>query len=265
MLKMRREKLPKFNIPIEGNQKLKKLISKIENNKVLNTILRISNINAIDRLGYSDHGPVHVKIVANLALEMLRILIRRGIRPSIVENYGLTNKDAEIVVVTGAILHDIGMAINRPGHEILSTLLASSFIDYLIKDIYKSEEKRTIVKYEILHTIYAHRAGIKPLTIEAGIVKVADALDMEKGRARIPYQIGMINIHSVSALAIEKVKISDGKEKPLQIIILMSNPAGIFQVDELLKEKIMTSGLEKMLEIEARIIKEGKEEIFKKY
>jgi metal-dependent HD superfamily phosphatase/phosphodiesterase len=262
---MIKEKLPKFNIPIRENQKLEKLISKVRRDKALNTLLRMSNVNAIDRMGYNDHGPVHVKIVANLALEMLRILIRKGIKPSIVENYGLKNEDAEVVVVLGAILHDIGMAIHRQGHEILSTFFASSIIDHLIGDIYKNEEEKTMLKYETLQTIYSHRSGIKPLTIEAGIVKVADALDMEKGRARIPYQIGMINIHSVSALAIEKVKILEGEEKPLKVIILMSNSAGIFQVDELLKEKIMTSGIEKMLEIEARIIKEGKEEIFKKY
>jgi metal-dependent HD superfamily phosphatase/phosphodiesterase len=262
---MKKENLPKFNIPIRGNQKLEKLISRVKRDKTLNTLLRMSNINAIDRMGYSDHGPVHIKIVANLALEILRILTRKRVKPSVVENYGLKNEDAEIVVVLGAILHDIGMGIHRQGHEILSTLFASSFIDYLIRDIYKNEEERTIIKYETLQTIYSHRSGIKPLTIEAGIVKVADALDMEKGRARIPYQIGMINIHSVSALAIEKVKILEGKEKPLKIIILMSNPAGIFQVDELLKEKIINSGIEKMLEIEARITKEGKEEIFKKY
>jgi metal-dependent HD superfamily phosphatase/phosphodiesterase len=262
---MKKEKLPKFNIPIRGNQKLEKLISRVKSNKTLNTLLRMSNVNAIDRMGYNDHGPVHVKIVANLALEMLRILTRKGVKPSVVENYGLKNEDAEIIVVLGAILHDIGMAIHRQGHEILSTIFASSLIDYLIRDIYKKEEERAIIKYETLQTIYSHRSGIKPLTIEAGIVKVADALDMEKGRARIPYQIGMINIHSVSALAIEKVKILEGKEKPLKIIILMSNPAGIFQVDELLKEKIINSGIEKMLEIEVRIIKERKEEILKKY
>lgn len=262
---MTKETLPKFNIPFDGNKKLEKLILKVRQDKVLNTLLRMSNINAIDRLGYNDHGPVHIKIIANLALKILRLLTKKMVVPSIVKNYGLKQEDGEIVVVLAAILHDIGHAVHREGHEILSTLFAVPIIDRLIDGIYKKEEEKTILKYEILHTIYSHEPEIKPLTIEAGVVKVADALDMEKGRARIPYQIGRINIHSTSAMAIEKVEILEGKEKPLKIVILMSNPAGIFQVDELLKQKIVTSGIGEMLEVEARLIKDGKEELFKKY
>lgn len=262
---MAKEDRPKFNIPFEGNKKLERLILKVKEDRALNTLLRMSNVNAIDRLGYNDHGPVHIKITANLALKILRLLTKKGVVPSLVKNYGLKQEDAEIVVVSGSILHDIGHAIHRRGHEILSTIFAIPIIDELLKDIYEKEEEKTILKFEILQTIYSHEPRIKPLTIEGGVIKVADALDMEKGRARIPYKIGYINIHSVSALAIEKVEIFEGKEKPLKIIILMSNPAGIFQVDELLKAKIMTSGIEEMLEVEVRLIKEGKEEIFKKY
>ena len=262
---MKKESLPKFNIPFEGNKKLEKLISRVGRDKVLNTLLRMSNINAIDRLGYNDHGPVHIKIIANLGLKIIRLFSKKRIVPSIVKNYGLKNEDAEIVVVLAAILHDIGHAVHRERHETLSTLFALPIIDNLLGGIYKKVEEKTIIKYETLQAIYSHEPEIKPLTIEAGVVKVADALDMEKGRARIPYQIGRINIHSTSAMAIEKVEVMEGKEKPLRIVILMSNPAGIFQIDELLKEKIRTSGIEKMLEVEAKILKEGKEEIFKKY
>lgn len=262
---MVKENLPKFNIPFEGNKKLEKLILKVRKDKALNTLLKMSNINAIDRLGYNDHGPVHIKIISNIALKILRTLIRRGVIPSVVRNYGLKQEDAEIIVVSGAILHDIGHSVHREGHEILSTLFAFPIIDNLIGGIYRKEEEKTVVKYEILHTIFSHEPEVKPLTIEAGVVKVADALDMEKGRARIPYRSGSVNVHSVSALAIERVEVFAGKEKPLKIIILMSNPAGIFQVDELLKEKIKTSGIEEMLEVEARLIKDGREEIFKKY
>lgn len=262
---MEKEKLPKFNIPFNGNEKLEKLISKVKRDRVLNTLLRMSNINAIDRMGYNDHGPIHIRIIANSALKILRILIKRGVVPSIVKNYGLKNENAEIVVVLAAILHDIGHAVHREGHETLSTLFAASIIDKLLDDIYKKEEEKAIVKFETLHAIYSHESRIIPLTIEGGVMKVADALDMEKGRARIPYQIGSINIHSVSAMAIEKVEILEGKEKPVKIIILMSNPAGIFQVDELLKKKIKTSGIEKMLEVEVRLIKDRKEKLFKEY
>lgn len=262
---MKKEGLPKFNIPFEGNKKLEKLISKVRRDKVLNKLLRMSNINTIDRLGYTDHGPVHIKIIANLVLKILRLFLKKGIVPSIVKNYGLKNEDAEIVVVLAAILHDIGHAAHRERHEILSTFFTLPIIDNLLRGIYKKEEEKTIIKYETLQAIYSHEPEIKPLTIEGGLVKVADALDMEKGRARIPYQIGKINIHSTSAMAIEKVEVMEGKEKPVRLVILMLNPAGIFQIDELLRKRIKTSGIEKMLEVEAKILKEGKEEIFKKY
>lgn len=262
---MIKEDLPKFNIPVGGNKKLEKLIFKVRKDKVLNMLLKMSNINSIDRLGYNDHGPVHVKIIANLALKILRLLFKKGVVPNIVKNYGFKNEDAEVVVVLGTILHDIGHAIHREKHELLSTFFATSIINNLLKGIYKKEEEKTILKYEILQAIYSHNPMVMPLTIEGGVVKVADALDMKKGRARIPYQIGRINIHSTSAMAVENVEVLEGTEKPIKIIILMLNPAGIFQVDELLKEKIGTSGIEKMIEVEVRILKEGKEEIFKKY
>lgn len=262
---MTKEILPKFNIPFEGNKKLTKLILKVRRNKTLNTLLKMSNINAIDRLGYNDHGPVHIKIISNLALRILRLLIKRGVVPGIVKNYGFEKEDAEVVVVLGAILHDIGHAVHREGHEFLSILFSTPLIDKLLEGIYNKEEEKTIVKYETLQAIYAHDSPVKSLTTEAGIVKVADGLDMEKGRARIPYQSGSISIHSASAMAIERVEILEGKEKPVKVIILMSNPAGIFQIDGLLKEKIKNSGIEEMLEVEVRLLKDGKEEVFKKY
>ena len=67
-----------------------------------------------------------------------------------------------------------------------------------------------------------------------------------------------MDIHSFSAIAIEKVKIEEGSEKPITIYIEMSNPAGIFQVDNLLWTKIEGSGIESYVRVEAKI-KEGEE------
>ena len=256
--------MSEFHIPFNGNKKLKTLISKIKEDREIEALLKMSNITAIDRLGYNDHGPTHVKIVANSSLRILRLLIKRGISPSIVKNYNLENEDAEIVVVLAAVLHDIGHAIQRDGHELLSTIHAGPIIDRLLNGIYPEQEK-IIVKFETLHVIYSHEPNIIPLTLEGGVMKIADALDMEKGRARVPYQIGSVGIHSLSATAIDKVEIFGGKERPVKIVILMSNPAGIFQVDELLKEKIKTSGIAKMLSVEAKLIENGKEKTLKKF
>ena len=252
-----------FSVPCGDNQKLKILLQKIKEDVELNTLWKASNIIAIDRLGYNDHGPVHVKIVANLALKMLRILVGRGVRPNIVRDYDMTNDDAEIIVVLASALHDIGHAIHRTEHEQNSLPLSIPIIDRLLEGIYEGEEK-AIVKAEILHAIFSHRAEIIPLTLEAGVVKIADALDMEEGRARIPFQMGEINIHSVSAMAIKEVSVMEGGEKPLKIKIKMRNSAGIFQVDELLKNKIETSGIRHLVEVQAEVVGEHEERIVEK-
>ena len=89
-------------------------MDKVKVNKTLQTYWKCSNVMAIDRMGYTDHGPTHVKIVSNLALKLMRILVERElITPSIVENYGMKREDAEVVVVLGSMLHDLGMIVQH--------------------------------------------------------------------------------------------------------------------------------------------------------
>jgi len=215
-------------------------------------------------MGYTDHGPTHVKIVANSALKLLRILIEKNIVPTVVKHYGMKNEDAEVIVVLGSIFHDLGMTVIRDRHEMFGALLALGFIEKYLQPIY-SEENRTIISSEVLHAIVAHEDPNKPLTVEAGIVRVADALDMEEGRARIPFQAGKVDIHSVSALSIEKVTIQEGDKKPVTIRITMSNSAGIFQIDELLKPRIENSGLQNYIHVVAEITGEKERKIIEKF
>ena len=237
-----------FNIPFRNNAKLKHVIDKVKEDVKLQTFWKCANVMAIDRVGYTDHGPTHVKIVANLALKLLRILMARQVEPSIVRYYGMKNEDAEVVVVLGAIFHDLGMVVIRNDHEKYSVLIALDFIEKCLTPIY-SEEERAIISSEVLHAIVAHEQPNEPLTVEAGIVSIADALDMEAGRARIPFESGKIDIHAVSALSIEKVEIIEGGKKPITIKITMSNSAGVFQIDELLKPRIENSGLQEHFHI----------------
>jgi metal-dependent HD superfamily phosphatase/phosphodiesterase len=223
----------------------------------LQSYWKCANVMAIDRMGYTDHGPTHVKIVANLALKLLRILMDKQVKPSIVRYYGMENEDAEVVVVLGAIFHDLGMVVTRHDHEKYSVLVALEFLEKYLTPIY-SEEERAIISSEVLHAVVAHEQPNKPLTVEAGIVSIADALDMEAGRARIPFRSGKVDIHAVSALSIEKVEIIEGAEKPITIKITMSNSAGVFQIDELLKPRIETSKLQEYIHVVAEIT--GKEE-----
>ena len=253
-----------FRLPIKGNKKLRVIMDEVRRDQVLHTYWKCSNITAIDRMGFSDHGPTHVKIIANSSLRMLRILIEAGVTPSIVKDYAMTNDDAEVVVVLASILHDLGMAVLREEHEVFSFLLALEFLKKYLPIVYK-EEEAAVLTSEILHAILAHHRQQRPLTIEGGVVRVGDALDMEKGRARIPFEAGKINIHSVSAFSIENVSIEKGSEKPVIIKIKMSNSAGIFQVDELLRKKIQNSGIEDYIRVVAEIIGEKEPKIITKF
>jgi metal-dependent HD superfamily phosphatase/phosphodiesterase len=253
-----------FNIPFRGNAKLEHVIHKVKEDTRLQTFWKCANVMAIDRMGYTDHGPTHVKIVANLALKLLRILVDRQVKPSIVRNYGMKNEDAEVVVVLGSIFHDLGMLVTRNDHEKYSALIALEFIEEYLKPVY-SEEERAIMCSEVLHAIAAHERPNKPLTVEAGIVGIADALDMEAGRARIPFEAGKIDIHAVSALSIEKVEITEGEKKPITIKITMSNSAGVFQIDELLKPRIENSGLQDHIHVVAEITGEKERKIIEKF
>ncbi len=261
-----------FNIPYRNNIKLKQAMEKIKEDKKLQTYWKCANVMAIERMGYTDHGPTHVKIVANLALKLLRILVEKKlIKPSIVENYGMKNEDAEVVVVLGAIFHDLGMIVQRSNHEEYSAFLALEFIEKCLTPAYNEEEK-AIITSEVLHAIVAHEQpySIEPskkiLTKEAGIVGIADALDMEAGRARIPFQAGKVDIHAISALSIEKVEVEVAETgKPIIIKIKMSNSAGVFQIDELLKPRIVNSGLEQFFHVIAEITGEKERKIIEKF
>jgi metal-dependent HD superfamily phosphatase/phosphodiesterase len=241
-----------IRIPARRNPKLKKIIDRVNADDELHTLWQVINNNAVKRLGMSDHGPVHVQIVTNIALKFLRLLVDRGVQPTSIIDYNLAIEDAEVIVALAALLHDMGMSIHRADHELYSLFLAAPKIKELLDGIYEVPI-RTILISEILHTIISHRSEGKPLTLEAGIVRVADALDMEEGRSRIPFQAGKINIHSVSAASIEQISIEKGEDKPIRIVVKMSNSAGIFQLDELLKNKLEGSGLEIYMDIDASI------------
>jgi metal-dependent HD superfamily phosphatase/phosphodiesterase len=170
----------------------------------------------------------------------------------------MTIEDAEVVVVLASVMHDLGLAFVREAHEVYSIPLANGILRRCLPVCYSTEEA-TIISSEVAHAIISHHAQNKPITVEAGVVKVADALDMEQGRARIPFEAGRMNIHSVSAMSINSVKIREGEDKPIAIQIEMSNPAGIFQVDNLLGAKIKGSGIEDYIHVEA-LVQEGEDQ-----
>jgi metal-dependent HD superfamily phosphatase/phosphodiesterase len=253
-----------INTPFRHNTRLKEFIDRVNQDDDLYGLWLAANVNAIERLGMTDHGPVHVKIVMNIALKLLRLLIDGGVQPSIVTNYQMEPADAELVVAGAALLHDVGMSIHRTDHESFSLFVAQARLKELLAPIY-DVPTAAIVRSEILHAIIAHRSGGRPLTLEAGVVRIADALDMAKGRSRIPFSQGSASIHSISAAAIEAVTIEAGANKPVRLRIEMSNSAGVFQLDQLFREKLSGSGLEPYIEMEAHIEGEGEKRLFQEF
>lgn len=263
-LAARFERRIEMNVPDRSNQRLEEFIARVNADDELYALWLAANVNAIERLGMTDHGPVHVKIVMNIAVKLFRLLVEGGVEPSAVRNYDLTVHDAELVVAAAALLHDIGMSIQRADHEGFSLFLARPKLKELLAGIYDTRAA-TILQSEILHAIIAHRSGGRPLTVEAGIVRIADALDMAKGRSRIPFAHGSVSIHSISAQAIEAIHIDSGAEKPVRLRIEMSNSAGVFQLDQLFRDKLAGSGLEPYIELEAHIEGEQEKRLFQEF
>jgi len=254
----------RINVPVRGDRKLRTLIERVNADNQLKGWWHVANVNAVARMQINDHSWVHVQIVTNIALKLLRQLTKHGVEPALVRDFGLDQDDAEVVVVLAALFHCVGMSIHRNGHEEFSLFLAEPKMRELLAGIY-DEPDLTVIVSEALQTIISHRSGGEPLTVDAGIVRVADALDMAKGRSRIPFERGSVSMHSLSAAAIDDVRIADGEDRPILIEILMNNSSGLYQVDELLKAKLRGSGLEPYVEVVAHIDTETEQRLVPMY
>jgi metal-dependent HD superfamily phosphatase/phosphodiesterase len=235
--------------PTRGNRKLEQFLTAVNDDDQVRAWWYMAQVNS-ERLRMSDHSWVHTQIVLNVALRLLRLLVKAGVEPAVVADHGMSSRDAEVVVAGGALLHDVGMSIHRADHEAYSLFLAGGALQRLLP--YR-EPRRTIVASEILHAIIGHRRRGEPYTLEAGAVRVADALDMAQGRTRVPLEAGHEGIHSISAAAIDEVRIEAGEERPVRIEIELNNSAGIFQVDDLLATKVRGTPLEGRVELVAQI------------
>jgi metal-dependent HD superfamily phosphatase/phosphodiesterase len=254
----------RINVPVRGNRKLRRILERVNEDKQLKGWWHVANINAVVRLQINDHSWVHIQIVTNIALKLLRQLTKHHVETGVVRDYGYTQDDAEVIVALAALTHCVGMSVHRHGHEDFSLFLAEPKLRELLRGLYE-EPDLTVIVSEVLEAIISHRADGQPLTIEAGLVRVADALDMAKGRSRIPFERGRVSMHSLSAAAIEDVTITDGEERPILIEIRMNNSSGIFQVDGLLKAKLRGSGLEPYVEVVAHIDTETEQRLVQTY
>ena len=218
----------------------------------INAHWEMANYIAVMKLGYNDHGPVHAQIVAAAAMQLMQLLHQRNVSFDVVDSGAGDLDDAHAVVLAGILLHDIGNEIHRVGHEAFSVALAQPLLEKHFTPIYGDDpEKMQALISFTLSTIACHDCDPAPLTMEGAVVAVADATDMTKGRGRVAFDLGKIDIHSVSALAIEAVQIRSGGDKPIEIVVSLSNSAGIFQVEQILARKLVVTPLKDYVTIRA--------------
>jgi metal-dependent HD superfamily phosphatase/phosphodiesterase len=225
-------------------------------NEEIQAAQEYANTVSIVRLGYNDHGPVHMRTVTYLSVLMLDLLKKAGIKTSLEADGCGTYEDSIIAVILASILHDLGMSMGRQNHELHSTILAVPFIDNILSQLFKDDwHKKTMIRAVAMEAIAGHMGTISITSLEAGIVQVADGCDMTKGRARIPISLlhapRVGHIHQYSANSIEEVNIAEGNEKPIRVDVHMSSEVGLFQVEEVLLQKIANSTAKQHIELYA--------------
>jgi metal-dependent HD superfamily phosphatase/phosphodiesterase len=225
----------------------------------LQALQEYANIVSIKRLGYNDHGPVHMRKATYYTIKLFSLLTDAGIQMNL-EKEGLgTAEDSMVAVLFASLLHDLGMSIARDSHEMLSIQLATPYIEKVLDQVYPEGPLilRTALKSLAIEGIFGHMANRKIHSLEAGLVLIGDGCDMEKGRARIPKyalrsaQVG--DIHRTSASAIQKVKITKGTEKPINITVEMSASVGFFQIEEVFFPTINISPVKPYIELYAGV------------
>lgn len=239
------------------------VIKELIDDPEIEAIQNYANNVSIVRLEFNDHGPVHMRTVCRNALKMLKILSLSGIRTSLEDEQDGSFSDSVTAVILAGFFHDFGMTIGRQDHELYSGILSQPIIDRILYKFLpekKDLNRRVIIRSMAMEGILGHMGTRRIHSIEAGLILVADGCDMTKGRARIPMELNtkptVGDIHKYSANSIEKVKIHQGIEKPIQIEVFMSSDVGFFQIEEVLIPKINSSPARGFVELFAGI--EGK-------
>ncbi|MFP8889382.1 HD domain-containing protein [Natrialbaceae archaeon A-CW2] len=242
------------------DEKVNAVLEWLDGDEEVQTYLRAQNVNAVDRKRYNDHGAKHIEIVRNRALCLYDLLKAGNVEFNGANQQGLEEADEAVIVALAATLHDVGHVVHRDQHAYYSIPLAADLLDKILPEFYDVSDS-VRVKGEVLHAILCHHTAETPLTTEAGVIRVADALDMERGRSRIPYEQGGRGINTLSSQAIDRVSLHEGEGTPVMVEIAMTNAAGVYQVDNLLKAKLNGSGLEDLIRIVAVNTNEKREQL----
>lgn len=235
-----------------------KLVEYMFADEELQEMQEYANNVSIKRLGYNDHGPVHMRQVAGNAIKMLNLLQESGIKTSLEQEEIGTFEDSMCAVIIAGLMHDLGMMIGRQGHEDMSVILSQPIIERTLKYVFPDDlHKRVVIRSLATEAIIGHMSSRRIHSIEAGILLIADGCDMTKGRARIPLAINTTpkvgDIHKYSANAINRIGIHHGERKPIRIDITMSGDVGFFQIEEVLLQKIDASPAKQFVELYAGV------------
>ena len=230
------------------DERLNEVLAYVKASPEIAAYLEAQNVNPVARKGYNDHGTKHIEIVRNRALHLYELLKRGGVPFNGARDQGLDEADEPVIIALAATLHDIGHVVHRDDHPYYSIPLTADLLDRHLDEFYDVPEA-VRVKAEVLHAILCHHTVEDPLTTEAGVIRIADALDMERGRSRMPYEQGSRGINTLSSQAIDRVTLQSGEDIPVLVEIEMRNAAGVYQVDNLLKAKLRNSLLEEQIRI----------------
>lgn len=233
-----------------------KTVELLINDQEIHHLQEYANIVSIKRLGYNDHGPVHMRTVCINALTMADLLNAAGIKLNLEKEEIGTFEDSKVVLLLAGFMHDIGMSIGRERHEQMAIIMAIPILDRLLSQIYPDDfAKRVTIRSMVVECIAGHMATQHIHSLEAGIILIADGCDMEKGRARIPLLINtqskVGDIHKYSSSSVEHVKIEKGDKRPIKLTVQMSESVGFFQVEEVLFTKINSSTIKPYIELQA--------------
>ncbi len=237
----------KLGIDAPAASRTAQIVQVLESDIEVQTLWYMANRTS-RRAAVNDHGPVHVRTAMHHGDTLLRLLMEAGVQPNCITDHAMTEDDTRAVVLLGLALHDVGMSIHRDRHELLSVPIALDWLRRKVPPIY-AEPQLTVIISEVGHAILAHNVNERCLTLEAGIVKVADALDMTKGRSRKALSAGKIDIHSISAAAVEAVRVVRGTNKPIRIEVDINNPSAVFHLKEVFGQKLAHSSIQDYVEV----------------
>ncbi|MFA6776440.1 MAG: phosphohydrolase [Sphaerochaetaceae bacterium] len=220
---------------------------------------------SIKRLGYNDHGPVHMRQVAINSLTMLRLLHESGVQTSLEKEDGGTFDDSLSAVLLASFLHDLGMTVSRTDHETTGCIIARPIMQRILDSLILDDlQRKTVIISLATEGILGHMASKRIHSVEAGLILIADGCDMEKGRARIPLILNteakVGDIHKYSSKAIECVTIGKGDTHPIKIEVEMSSDVGFFQIEEVLLQKIAMSPDKGFVEVYAWVTGQPKKQ-----